>query len=79
MPLTTEQISGLLGMIATVEPDSLDCDSCFEYLAEFAEAELASREIPEALKAVEIHLQQCMCCQDEYRALLEALRALEES
>ena len=78
MPLSTEQLSTLLGMITTSEPDSLDCDGCSEHLAEFAEAELTSREIPEAIRTVEIHLRQCACCKDEYNALLEGLRALEE-
>ena len=78
MPLAAEQISSLLGMIAASEPDSLDCDGCFARVAEFAEAELLSLDIPDAVRAVETHLKQCPCCRDEYNALLEGLRALEE-
>ncbi len=77
MALSTDQVSSLLAMIASSVSDSLDCDDCFERIAEFAEAQLANREIPDALKVVEIHLQQCPCCKDEYQALLEGLRELE--
>ena len=78
MPLTNKQISNLLGMVASGEPDRLDCDGCFEQLAEFAEIHLTSREIPEALRAVETHLRQCACCREEFDALLEGLRALHD-
>ena len=77
MALSEEQIANLMGMIATSQADELDCDGCFKQLSVFVEAELASREIPEALRAVETHLEQCKCCQDEYNALLEGLRALQ--
>lgn len=79
MSLSKEQIQNLLGMIKSTLSDGLDCDGCFEHLAEFAELHLQSREIPDALKAVETHLQQCCCCNDEFDALVEGLRALEES
>lgn len=77
MSLSKEQTESLLAMIATSKEDSLDCDGCFEHLAEFVEHELASREIPEALALVARHLDQCACCNDEHNALLEALRSLD--
>jgi hypothetical protein len=78
MSLTKDQINTLIGMIDSVESDELDCDGCFGKMAEFAELHLASREIPEALSAVEKHMQQCPCCKDEFKALLNGLRAIEE-
>ena len=78
MRLSNEQISKLLNLITSGEPDSLDCDGCFEQLSEFAEHQLADRDIPQALQAVEVHLKQCACCQGEFQALLDALRALDE-
>lgn len=78
MPLTKPQIDSLLGMVESAEQDDLDCDSCFVKVTEFAEAKLASREIPDALKAVEVHLQQCICCQDEFNALMQGLQALQD-
>ena len=78
MTLSNDQIKNLMAMVGETEADHLDCDGCFEHLAEFAEQSLAGRELPEALKAVETHLQQCPCCKDEYQALMEGLRAIDE-
>jgi hypothetical protein len=76
MPLSNKQVSTLIGMVTAASPDTLDCDGCFQRVAEFAEAELTNREIPAALKAVQVHLSQCGCCKDEYKVLLESLREL---
>lgn len=78
MSLSTEQISGLLGMITSVESDELDCDGCFGRIAEFAEYHLSKQDLPDAMRAVETHLQQCLCCKDEFNALLKGLQAIEE-
>lgn len=77
MALSNEQITALIDMISTTESDEVDCDGCLEHLAEFAEAELSNQEVSEAIKTVKRHLEQCRCCQDEYNALLEGLRELE--
>ena len=77
MGLDKEQIASLLNLIASSRPDDLDCDGCFEMLAEFAETELATREVPDALRAVQTHLEQCACCQAEYDLLRKALREIE--
>ena len=77
MSLSNEQISDLVRLATSAESDGLDCDGCFAHLAEFADLELAHREIPEALKTVEVHLRQCQCCRAEFEALMEALRSLE--
>ncbi len=77
MSLSIEQINGLLGMISSVESDEIDCGGCFGQIAEFAEFHLSHKEIPEAMKSIEMHLQQCLCCKDEFNALLKGLQAIE--
>ena len=77
MSLSKQQITSLLGMVNSVESDELDCDGCFVQLAEFADLHLAGQELPDAMRVVERHLQQCLCCKDEYNALLKALRAVD--
>ena len=79
MGLTKQQIASLLKLVAATESDELDCDGCLEHLAEFAERQLANRDVTAALQSVESHLRQCTCCQDEYQALLEGLRALDDN
>lgn len=78
MSLSTEQVHTLLDMVGSVESDDLDCDGCFGRIAEFADLHLSRREIPEAMRAVETHLQQCLCCKDEFTALLKGLQAIED-
>ena len=39
-------------------------------MVEFAQAELDGREIPDGLKVVRAHIDQCRCCKAEYRALM---------
>ncbi len=78
MSLGPEQIQMLVNAVASTEPDPLDCDSCYEQIAEFAELNLAGKTLPEAMHAVSAHLRNCPCCQNEYEILLEALSALEE-
>ena len=79
MTISKEQTKLLLGLVAGARPDELDCEHCFDMMAEFVEHELADREIPDAYQVVKNHLDQCACCNDEHEALLAGLRALDES
>lgn len=76
MSLSEQQISALMNMLSETKPDCLDCDGCFEQIAEFAEQQLTSKNIPEAMQHVETHLKQCACCHAEYQVLLEALKEM---
>ncbi|MEM8945154.1 MAG: hypothetical protein AAGD11_08220 [Planctomycetota bacterium] len=78
MPINNEQISKLLKMIATVQPDELDCDGCSQHLAEFAETQLLGKTVTESQKAIQIHLQNCHCCEIEFNNLLAALQGIDE-
>lgn len=77
MPITNEQISKLMNMIATVQPDKLDCDGCSEHIAEFAETQLLGKSIEQSQQAVQTHLENCHCCAIEFKNLLEALEGLD--
>ena len=79
MALNKNQIKSLLDTVASSQPDELDCDGCFELIAEFAETRLAGQPLSEAMQAVETHLQNCACCQDEFETLLSALREIDTS
>ena len=77
MTLSNNATERLLDAIRTAGEDSLDCESCFEMMAEFVENELRDRPMSVVLKKVAVHLEQCECCRDEHAALLEAIRAAE--
>lgn len=73
MSLSKEQLTVLLGMVTTVELDDLDCGECLGQVSEFAELHLSKTKVPEAINAVQVHLEQCDCCEDEFNALLKGL------
>lgn len=78
MKLDAKQLTDLIQLTATARgEDLLGCDGCFELMDQLAQAELDGREIPQALELVQIHLEQCKCCRDEYDALLTALREID--
>lgn len=77
MPITNEQISQLIHMIVSVQPDELDCDGCSQRIAEFAETHLLGKTIEQSQQAVQTHLENCKCCAIEFKNLLEALKGLE--
>lgn len=75
--LTKEQVTNLMGMVATTDTDELDCDGCLGEIAEFADLHLSTKDIPEAMQVVQRHMEQCLCCKDEFSALLKALQEIE--
>jgi len=79
MKLSPDQIRRLLKLVAAVESDPIDCDSCYDQVAEFAEAEIVGAEIPQALHSVQVHRSQCGCCNAEYESLIDGLRGLQSS
>jgi hypothetical protein len=78
MSLSKQEIDGLLRMIGLTCDNEIDCECCLSRVAEFAERELAGQSIPAALEAVENHLSLCSECCEEYRALLQALKAIDD-
>ncbi len=76
MKLTHQQISNLIDLTVTTKGDSLGCDGCLELMDQFAQADLDGTEVPEAVEAVRVHLEQCKCCKDEYESLMIALREI---
>ena len=77
MPLSKDQISTLLSMVAGTTEDDMSCDGCFAHVAQFVETELAGTELDESMLKIRNHMKNCPCCTDEYNALMEAMSALE--
>lgn len=79
MSISNEQIKQLLEMITSVQPDKLDCDGCSHELAEFAEQHLLGKSLTESQQSVQTHLQNCHCCETEFKSLLAALENIEDA
>lgn len=73
MPLSKDQLSRLLVIIADTRDDEITCDECLAGMAEFADARLLGHTISTALKRIEAHLEFCPECKQEYELLLELL------
>jgi len=70
-----DRLKRMVRTIVTTRPDEIDCDECFEQLDRFVEMRLAGKEIPEAMRLVQDHLERCNDCHKEFEALLAAMRA----
>ncbi len=76
MSLSPAETDKLLQLIAATVADEMDCDECLELLPLFVEITIASKSLPPALICVEIHLQQCPCCHEEYEIILASVRRI---
>ena len=76
MALTSQEIKELLRMLSLTKSRELTCDECLMRMAEFAECNLQAKSITESLSMMKDHLELCRECQEEYEALLAALKGL---
>lgn len=73
MKITNDQIKSLLGFVAKTADNEISCQACEDHIAQFAEAQLVGKQIPEALKAIEEHLKICPECTEELECIRLAL------
>ena len=62
--------------IMTTRDDEIGCAECFEQVDQFVEMKLAGKNAAEALPLVQDHLDRCGDCQEEFEALMTALKAM---
>ena len=74
MALSRQELDGLIKAVSLTRRDELSCDECLKELAEFAELFLEGKPVTEGLEAIEHHLAICSECEEEYQALLTALK-----
>jgi hypothetical protein len=74
--LDAQALKRLVRGIMTTRRDEIGCEECFEELDRFVEMELDGRDAAEAMPLVQDHLKRCRECQEEFEALLAALRAV---
>ncbi|MDZ7659002.1 hypothetical protein [Fodinibius sp.] len=77
MELTPKILKNLIKSAQMATAHEIGCDECFDELHKFAEMELAGKSPAEAKPLVQDHLNKCGSCREEYEALLEGLRALQ--
>jgi len=55
----------------------ISCTDCFERLDRFAEMTLSGQDTAEAMPLIHEHLEHCSDCNEEFEALLKAIRSLK--
>ena len=75
-PLPPALLRSLLRAAVRTRPDEMSCGDCYEALGAFAEAYLDGTNAEEAMPLVAEHLRMCHECEEEFRALLDGLRAV---
>lgn len=69
-------IKGIVRGIMSTREDELTCGECYQLVGRFAESTLAGADPAQAMPHVQNHLDRCDDCREEFRALLDALRAI---
>lgn len=75
----SEQAAMMLRGILNAEGEVLGCEECFELLDRCAELIEGGQKIEDVYPDVKKHLEDCICCVEEFDALLAALSALPSS
>ncbi len=60
----------------TTLPGEIGCDECIEQMDHFIDTTLAGGNAAQRMPSVWHHLERCSDCQEEFKALLVASRAL---
>lgn len=76
MELTPRIIKNIVAALKRTQPNEIDCGDCFDRLERFAEMTLAGKSAEKALPLVQLHLEGCRDCGEEFEALLDVLRSL---
>jgi hypothetical protein len=79
MLLDQSKIKILLEAMVLTHETEVDCDECFDSMAEFAESQLSGASVPEALVLIDDHIRICADCKEEFQILKKAISELGES
>ena len=71
----SERVAMMLKGVLTAEGEAIGCEDCFELLGQCAELVEAGHSLDELDPEVRKHLADCVCCSQEFEALLTALGA----
>ena len=76
MTLGNEEYRELARALLATRPEEIDCDQWLDRVGLYLDLIEAGRPIPESLRPVEVHLNLCPDCAEEYAAMREALGEL---
>lgn len=66
-------MAGLLDMLGKTQDDEYSCDDAFELLDAFVDAMQKGEDAAKLMPLVQLHLELCDNCHEEFESLLAAL------
>ncbi len=70
------KIKAIVREIVATRTDEMDCPECHEHLDRYADLILDGSNALAVMPRLRDHLEHCAHCQEEFEALLDALRGL---
>ncbi len=79
IPPHAQRFADLMQMIFATREEDITCDECFEHLDHYVELLQAGQDPATVLPQVKHHLEQCRCCEQEFRALITILEGYAQA
>lgn len=78
MTLDLSRLKSIVYDSMIVQHLEISCADCFEQLDSFVDMVLAGKDAAQALPLVQDHLARCTNCRQEFEALLQTLRSMQD-
>ncbi len=78
MLLDQSKIKILLRALVFTNETEVDCDACFDAMAEFTESQLSGASVPEALILIDDHIKICVDCEEQYQILKTTISEMHD-
>ncbi len=78
MHLSNEMLKDFFEIIAITHEKEMDCDEVFVVIDEFVELVTLGEDLSELMPLVQLHLQLCPACYEEFEALLRMVQAFSD-
>ncbi len=78
MKIETATLKKVLKTLTITQEEEMTCGECFEEVDQYVDMLREGKSAAEVLPLVEHHLTLCPPCREEFEALVEALRAVDE-
>ena len=78
MALNPEQVGRLLTKLRQTRELEMTCPECLDELDKYTQRILDGTPIDGVLEQVREHLEDCPCCTNQFKLVLDTLKAIEE-
>ena len=79
MKIETATLKKVLKTLAITQEEEMTCGECYEEIDQYVEMLREGKTAAEVMPLVKHHITLCPPCREEFEALLEALKASDES